>query len=72
MIISIIVTESQSNKLNFTIYYIFHRIYHNLLYILLYFVPEASGLHTYEHYVFFLTKTISLSPLKITLIHSLP
>ena len=57
MIISIIVTESQSNRLNFTIYYIFH---HNLLYIslyiLLYFVPEASGLHTYEHYVLFLNQ----------------
>ena len=30
------------------------------------FVPEASGLHTYEHYFMFLAKAISLSSVKIT------
>ena len=29
-------------------------------------MPEASGLHTYEHYFNFLTKAISLSSVKIT------
>ena len=52
MIIPIIVTESQSNIL-YLLYYIF------LLYIIIYyiFVPEASGLHTYEHYFNFLNQS---------------